>query len=239
MFLSIVLPTYNERRNLPILVHMLMEELSRPNKLHSRFEIIIVDDNSPDGTGTMANKLASVYGCDLIRVYSRPGKLGLGTAYQHALQYCRGDWVILMDVDLSHQPKFIRQMIEKQRETGSDIVTGSRYIPGGGVYGWTWDRKLVSRGANLLATLALWPRVSDLTGSFRLYRKSVLTSLIRECVTKGYPFQMEMMVRARSHNFSIAEVPITFVDRLYGQSKLGSSEIIGYLKGIWTLMVYC
>jgi dolichol-phosphate mannosyltransferase len=239
MFLSVILPTYNERRNLPILVHMLVEELSKPTKLHGRFEIVIVDDSSPDGTGAVALKLAEAYGPDVVQVRARPGKLGLGTAYRHGLQFCRGDWVVLMDVDLSHHPKFIRSMIQRQRDTEADIVTGSRYIAGGGVHGWTFSRKLVSRSANLLATLALWPQVSDLTGAFRLYRRTVLSTLIGECQTKGYPFQMELMVRARALGFVIAEVPITFVDRVYGESKLSSGEIVGYLRGIWTLMLYC
>jgi dolichol-phosphate mannosyltransferase len=93
----------------------------------------------------------------------------------------------------------------------------------------------VSRGANLLATVALAPGVTDLTGAFRLYKKNVLANLVASCVTKGYTFQMEMMVRARQLGYSISEVPITFVDRVYGESKLGGNEIIGYLKGLWTL----
>lgn len=138
-------------------------------------------------------------------------------------------------------------MVKKQRETNVDIVTGTRYALGGGVFGWDLRRRLTSyarphgiclerrRGANLLATAMLWPGVSDLTGSFRLYKKSVLLELIKSCRTKGYTFQMEMVVRAREKGFSIAEVPITFVDRVYGESKLGTNEIVAYLKGLWTL----
>lgn len=101
--------------------------------------------------------------------------------------------------------------------------------------GWDLRRKVISRGANLLAKLALWPRVSDVTGSFRLYRKPVLEHLMSQVVSKGYVFQMEIIVRARADGFTIGEVPITFVDRVYGESKLGKSEIVGYAKGVWTL----
>lgn len=130
-------------------------------------------------------------------------------------------------------------MIKKQKEGEFDIVTGTRYRSTAttlaGVYGWDVKRKLISRGANLLATAVLQPSVSDLTGSFRLYRTPVLRALIASCISKGYVFQMEMMVRARAQGWSIAECPITFVDRLYGQSKLGAGEILGYLKGLGTL----
>lgn len=163
--------------------------------------------------------------------------MGLGSAYAHGLQYARGEWIVLMDVDLSHHPKFITQMVNKQKESEADIVTGSRYIPGGGVYGWNFTRKLVSRGANLLATVALDPQVSDLTGAFRLYKKNVLANLVSHCVTKGYTFQMEMMYRAKQLGYKVAEVPITFVDRVYGESKLGGNEIVGYLRGLWALFI--
>ncbi|KAJ2517396.1 dolichol-P-mannose synthesis, partial [Coemansia sp. RSA 1937] len=128
-------------------------------------------------------------------------------------------------------PDFIR--VQKERDY--DIVTGTRYAGNGGVYGWDLRRKLTSRGANFIADLLLSPGVSDLTGSFRLYKKDVLHQIINATVSKGYVFQMEMMVRAKQFNFSVAEVPITFVDRVFGESKLGANEIVGYLKGLWTL----
>lgn len=113
-----------------------------------------------------------------------------------------------------------------------DIVSGTRYIGNGGVYGWDFKRKLISRGANYLAQILLRPKASDLTGSFRLYKKDVLMNLISHVVSKGYVFQMEMLVRARQLNYTVGEVPITFVDRLYGQSKLGGTEIIQYAKNL-------
>lgn len=113
-----------------------------------------------------------------------------------------------------------------------DLVSGTRYIGTGGVYGWDFKRKLISRGANFLTQLLLRPGASDLTGSFRLYKKDVLESLINSCVSKGYVFQMEMIVRARLFNYTVGEVPITFVDRVYGESKLGGSEIFQFAKAL-------
>lgn len=157
-----------------------------------------------------------------------------------------------MDADFSHhvsyvsticprhmltylQPEAIPEFIAKQKTKDYDIVTGTRYMGDGGVYGWDLKRKLVSRGANFLASTLLQPKVSDLTGSFRLYKKPVLAKIIAATKSKGYVFQMEMMVRARSFGFTIGEVPISFVDRLYGESKLGGDEIVQYLKGVWML----
>lgn len=165
----------------------------------------------------------------------RAGKLGLGTAYVHGLKFATGNFVIIMDADFSHHPESIPEFIALQKKHDYDIVTGTRYAGNGGVYGWDLKRKLVSRGANFLATLLLRPNVSDLTGSFRLYKKPALENIIASTKSKGYVFQMEMMVRARSFGYTIGEVPISFVDRLYGESKLGGDEIVGYLKGVWTL----
>ncbi|KAK2169603.1 hypothetical protein LSH36_8g00022 [Paralvinella palmiformis] len=137
-----------------------------------------------------------------------------------------------MDADLSHHPKFIPQFIKKQAEGNFDIVSGTRYRGNGGVFGWDLRRKIISRGANYVAQILLRPGASDLTGSFRLFRKDVLEKLIQASVSKGYVFQMEIIVRARQFGYSIGEVPITFVDRVYGESKLGGNEIVAYLKGL-------
>lgn len=130
------------------------------------------------------------------------------------------------------QPKFIPEFIKLQESGDYDIVSGTRYAGEGGVFGWDFKRKLISRGANFLSQVLLRPNASDLTGSFRLYKKPVLEQCIASCVSKGYVFQMEMLVRARQHKFSIAEVPITFVDRIYGTSKLGGTEIIQFAKNL-------
>jgi len=204
-----------------------------------------VDDASPDGTQEIAKQLAKVYGEDKIVLKPRAGKLGLGTAYIHGLTFCSGDFVIIMDADFSHHPKFLPQFIRLKKAHNLDIVTGTRYsststphladAKPGGVHGWDLRRKLVSRGANFLASTVLNPGVSDLTGSFRLYRLPVLRHIISETQSKGYVFQMEMMVRARALGYTVGEIPITFVDRIFGESKLGADEIVSYAKGVWAL----
>lgn len=232
------------------------------------FELIVIDDNSPDGTGAVAEQLQRLYGAERIVLAPRSGKLGLGTAYIHGLSHARGEYVIIMDADMSHHPKFIPEFIATQERTGADIVTGTRYAHGGGVHGWDLRRKLTSRVANFLAHVALRPRVSDLTGSFRLYKRAVLGTTVehvrskvrghprpchgpatplatarpaaaarRACtVRQGYAFQMEIIVRARELGYTIEEVPITFVDRVFGTSKIGTAEVTAYLKAMWSLM---
>ncbi|KAH7884033.1 glycosyltransferase family 2 protein [Phlebopus sp. FC_14] len=239
---SVILPTYNERKNLPVVVWL----LARVFEEHElSWEIVVVDDASPDGTQEVAKELAKVYGEDRVVLKSRAGKLGLGTAYIHGLNFCTGDFVIIMDADFSHHPKFIPQLIKLQQAYNLDIVTGTRYrstsspfisdARPGGVHGWDLKRKLVSRGANFLADTVLNPGVSDLTGSFRLYRLSVLRHVITLTQSRGYVFQMEMMVRARALGYTVGEIPITFVDRIFGESKLGADEIVGYARGVWSL----
>jgi dolichol-phosphate mannosyltransferase len=134
-----------------------------------------------------------------------------------------------------YQPKFIPEFIAAQAQSNCDIVTGTRYVSGGGVFGWDLRRKLTSRVANYLATVLLNPHCSDLTGSFRLYKRAVIEDIMASIQGLGYVFQMEILVRARMKQYSIAEVPITFVDRIYGESKLGAGEIVAYLKGLLNL----
>ncbi|OCF54152.1 dolichol-phosphate mannosyltransferase [Kwoniella mangroviensis CBS 10435] len=234
---SVILPTYNERKNLPVIVWLLAKTFESKG---IQWEIIVVDDASPDGTQEVAKQLAGIYGEDKVVLKPRAGKLGLGTAYVHGLNFCTGNF-----------PKFIPEFIKLQKLHNLDIVTGTRYsstpspkpsldsvsigLGPGGVYGWDLKRKLVSRGANYLADTVLRPGVSDLTGSFRLYRKSVIQDIISRCTSKGYVFQMEIIVRARSLGYTVGEVPITFVDRIYGESKLSGNEIVGYAKGVLSL----
>eukprot|EP01084_Bolivina_argentea_P217665 369515_1 len=231
---SILIPTYNEKQNLPLIVQMVVSSLE---PLNITFEIVIIDDNSPDGTFDVAKQLQLIFGSNRIILLKREKKLGLGTAYVAGLKKATGNFIIIMDADFSHHPKYIPKFIEKQQIGDYDIVTGSRYIESGGVCGWGFERKLVSRGANFLAITALDPgNLSDLTGSFRLYKRNVINNIINKIVSKGYTFQMEIIVRAKAMRYTIAEVPIIFVDRIFGYSKLGSTEITGYLKGLCQLM---
>ena len=194
---SVIVPTYNERRNIGILYLLLRKAFEDPRCADDEFEIIVVDDNSPDGTQDVVKALAKEYDDDRLLLRPRPGKLGLGTAYVHGLAHATGEFVVIMDADLSHHPRAIPEFIAKQREGNFDVVTGTRYVPGGGVHGWDTRRKLTSRVANYLAHVLLNPGVSDLTGSFRLYRKSMLEDLVKKVVSKGYVFQMEIIVRSR------------------------------------------
>ncbi|EEB17163.1 Dolichol-phosphate mannosyltransferase, putative [Pediculus humanus corporis] len=226
---SILLPTYNEKENLPIIVWLIVKYMNEGNY---DYEIIIIDDGSPDGTLEVAKQLQKIFGSDKLILRPREKKLGLGTAYIHGLKHSSGDYIVIMDADLSHHPKFIPQFIEFQKTQDFDVVTGTRYKGNGGVYGWDFKRKLVSRGANFLTQFLLRPGVSDLTGSFRLYKKPVLEKLVSSCVSKGFVFQMEMIIRAKENLFTVGEVPISFVDRVYGESKLGQTEIFQFIKAL-------
>jgi dolichol-phosphate mannosyltransferase len=181
--------------------------------------------------------LQKIYGSKHIVILKRAGKLGLGSAYIDGLKLASGEFVFIMDADMSHHPEAIPSFIAKQKEGNYDVVSGTRYAHGGAVAGWDTYRKTVSRGANFLAHLLLNPHASDLTGSFRLYRKPVLEAIMPEVVSRGYVFQMEVLVRCRYAGFSIGEVPITFVDRVYGSSKMGGSEFKQYLIGLLKLFV--
>lgn len=211
---------------------------STPSSRNLDWELVIVDDGSPDGTQDVAKQLVKAYSPH-VQLQTRTGKLGLGTAYVHGLQFARGNYIIIMDADFSHHPKFIPQMIARQKERDYDIVTGTRYAGDGGVYGWDLKRKLTSKGANIFADTVLRPGVSDLTGSFRLYKRSVLEKLFEQTEARGFTMQMALAVTAKAKGYSIAEVPISFVDRVYGDSKLGGEEIVEYAKGVlqlwWTI----
>jgi dolichol-phosphate mannosyltransferase len=246
MLYSIILPTYNERDNLPLITQFLHDAFAE-SKL--TYEIVVVDDSSPDGTLEVANSLQKIFGEENFRIVSRPGKLGLGSAYSAGLKASSGGRIVLMDADMSHHPKHIAEMIAvmdaggdgdggKRGEKKVDIVSGTRYRRGGGVAGWDTRRKLTSCGANFLATFLLSTGgASDLTGSFRLYERSAIEMILPRVKSKGYAFQMEILVRAHKAGMKIGEVPIVFVDRIYGESKLGANEIIMYLKGLMNLFL--
>lgn len=198
---SVIVPTYNERGNIAIFVQLLWQHLQ-----HASFEVIIVDDNSPDGTQEVVRQLQANKHPARIKLVTRSRKLGLGTAYMEGLQHAQGEFVVLMDADLSHHPKNLKAFFDKQHQTDADIVSGTRYARGGGVAGWGLVRKLTSRGANLLASFILGAQASDLTGAFRLYRKRCLVELLQKTTSKGYAFQMEVIVRAQYAGMQIEEV---------------------------------
>ena len=240
---SVILPTYNERENIPIICWLLTETLddycTPDDDASPKYEILIVDDASPDGTQDVVRQLQDAYGDDRIRLFSRPGKLGLGTAYKFGLTHAKGKLIVLMDADLSHHPKYLPQFLREQARTNADIVSGTRYRLGGGVYGWDVKRKVTSKGANTLAQVLLQPgTISDLTGSYRVYKKACLETLMEVCTCKGYAFQMEIAVRASRLGYRLSECPIVFVDRVYGASKLGGNEVLAFLVGLnrlfWT-----
>lgn len=156
MLYSVILPTYNERENLPIIYYLIDKTFTG---VDANYEVVIVDDSSPDNTLDVAQKLQKSYGQDHVRIVSREGKLGLGTAYIAGLKAAKGDRIILMDADLSHHPKFIPQMIDVMDSTGAEIVTGTRYCQGGGVYGWDLKRKVTryARPTSLVLREMLMP----------------------------------------------------------------------------------
>ena len=234
MLYSVILPTYNEKENLPIIYYLLHTTFTSQKM---NYEVVIVDDSSPDGTLQVAERIQESFGKDHVTIVSRKGKLGLGTAYVAGLAKAKGDRIILMDADMSHHPKFIPTMAKLMDDTKVDIVTGTRYAGAGGVAGWDTYRKLTSRTANFLADFLLNPGVSDLTGSFRLYERKAIEKVLPKVESQGYAFQMEIVVRARQLGMTFAEVPITFVDRIYGESKLGTNEIVQYLKGLFRLFL--
>jgi dolichol-phosphate mannosyltransferase len=214
----LVLPTYNEAENIAAVVEASLAALEQTGKPH---RVLVVDDNSPDGTGRIADDLAAHD--DRIGVLHRPGKQGLGRAYiagfHHALE--RGaDRVMEMDSDFSHDPSDIPRLVHEAQH-GADLVLGSRYIPGGGVVNWGLGRRIVSRGGCLYAQLILRVPVRDLTGGFKCFNRRVLQAIgIEQMHADGYGFQIELTYRALKAGFHVREVPIVFHERRAGASKM-------------------
>ncbi len=230
MSISVIVPTFNERENIESLIHQLLE-------LPLGLKVIVVDDNSPDGTGEVAQALAEESG-GRVSVIHRPGKLGLGTAYvagfHRALE--RGDeYVVTMDADFSHNPRYIPAMLERARQ-GYDLVIGSRYVPGGGTRGCTTSRILLSWGANLFARTMLGLRARDATAGFRCYHRRVLESVgLDEIRSSGYSFLVEMLYRTQRRGWRVGEVPITFDNRRLGTSKISRAEIVRAIQTVFRL----
>lgn len=228
---SIILPTYNEAENIKTAIKMINHYLTTTEQ---PFEIIVVDDNSPDGTSDIVESMLEKYPVQLVR---RKKKEGLGSAYGAGIENCKYDYVVIMDADMSHDPLHILDFIKKQSETDCDIVFGTRYEKGGGVSGWNTKRKIMSRGANNLAKVILNVNISDMTGSFRLYRRSVLIGLLGMVDSSGYSVQMELAFYASKNRFRIEECPIVFYDRVKGISKCSFFEIILFVKTL--LLLFC
>lgn len=226
MQLSIIVPTYNERERLGELVRT-TTEVFRAEGI--RGEIVIVDDNSPDGTGQVADELAGQYH---LRVVHRPGKLGLGSAVIDGFRIARGEVLGVMDADLSHPPAVLPRMLEAMTRHGADFVIGSRYVPGGSTEGWSRIRRLMSRLACLIAR-PLTP-VRDATSGFFVLKREVVHEI--EISAAGFKICLEILVRGRAR--SVVELPYLFTDRLVGQSKMTIREALVYLVQVYDLLLY-
>lgn len=230
MLISVVIPTYNEKENLNVLVDRLMEVFSS-NKINGN--IVIVDDNSPDGTGELADELAVHYKPQ-VHVIHRSGKLGIGTAhiagFKYSLSKLDADLIFSMDSDLSHNPEYLPNFV-KLHDQGYDVVVGSRYIKGGGVKNWGMHRRIVSKGANLLASTMLRVKIKDMTTGYRCYSNKVLDKLDLDSIkSDGYSFLEEILYYCKKEGFKIGETPIVFVDRTYGRSKLSKKEMVKFFS---------
>jgi dolichol-phosphate mannosyltransferase len=215
----LILPTYNEAVNIEPFVQAVLPELAEASDEH---RILIVDDNSPDGTGRIADGLAEKL--PAVEVLHRPAKEGLGVAYLAGFQYAleRGAELILeMDSDFSHSPADVPRLIAEA--ASADLVLGSRYVPGGGVSDWGLVRKLISRGGSWYARLVLRVDVYDLTGGFKCFRREVLERLDLASVhAEGYGFQIELTYRTIRAGYRVSEIPIVFRERQAGQSKMNA-----------------
>jgi len=222
---TVCLPTYNERENLPRMIEALRPVLRDGDR------VLVIDDNSPDGTGEVADELAAAH--PFVAVLHRPHKEGLGRAYIAGFERALAEGAELlleMDCDFSHDPADVPRLIEAA-ENGADLVLGSRYVPGGGTRNWGLARRLISRGGSVYTGLFLHMGVKDPTGGFKCFRRQVLEQLDLDSVTpRGYAFQIEMTYRAKQAGFKVVEIPITFVDRVVGQSKMSRSVV---LEAIW------
>ena len=225
----IVVPTYNERDNVDEVVRQFLTPVPEA-------ELLFVDDNSPDGTGARLDELAT--GNPRVHVLHRPGKLGLGTAYLDGFAWgLARDYAYLfeMDADFSHDPSYLPAMIARAR-AGADVVIGSRYVAGGGTRNWGVGRKLLSRGGSLYARTVLGVKIRDVTAGFICYRRAALEALELAAIkSNGYSFQIEMKYRALAAGLKVAEVPIVFVDRRVGKSKMSRAIFAEALTMVWKL----
>jgi dolichol-phosphate mannosyltransferase len=215
----VVIPTYNERENIVPMVEAIHRHL--PQAI-----VWIVDDNSPDGTGRLADEMAAKD--SRVAVIHRKGKLGLGTAYVDAFSRALQedfDLIFEMDADFSHDPSYLPALLQAAQD--ADFVLGSRYVPGGGTRNWSKVRQFISRGGNLVANVGLGVKTRDATGGFRAFRRSALQALnFDELKLRGYGFQIEVVYQLERKGLRIVEVPITFVERVNGESKMSKAIVL-------------
>lgn len=225
----VIIPTYNEASNIAQIVPEVLEQ-------DDRLDVLVVDDNSPDGTGDMADKLASQ--SQRIHVLHRAGKLGLGTAYLDGFRWALQrdyEFVFEMDADFSHNPKHLPEFLDAIQD--ADVVLGSRYLNRRvTVVNWPMSRLLLSYGANIYAKLITGHRLFDATGGFKCFRRSVLEAIELDRVrSNGYAFQIEVSFRAKRKGFKIVEIPIVFVDRTDGESKMSGKIVREAVWMVWRL----
>ncbi len=229
----VIIPTYNEKENIASIIDAVFD-------LQSGYHILVIDDGSPDGTASIVKDLMQQYPGQLF-LEERKGKLGLGTAYIHGFKWGinRGyEYIFEMDADFSHNPKDLDRLYHACKQEGADVAVGSRYVPGGRTENWPWDRQLYSRGGALYTKLLTWMPVNDPTAGFVCYKRQVLEAInLDEIEFVGYAFQIEMKFVSWKLGFRIKEVPITFIDRKIGVSKMSKGIIkegvLGVLKIQW------
>ncbi len=225
----VIIPTYNEAPNIERLVAEVLGQ-------GSHFDLLVVDDRSPDGTGDLVAALAADN--SRIHLLRRMGKLGLGSAYIAGFRFglARGyDFLFEMDADFSHQPHYLPQLLAAA-EGGADIVLGSRYVVGGGVRNWSWLRKCISRGGSFYTRAILRLPVQDCTGGFKCFHATVLRHIGLETIqSNGYGFQVELTYRCFQAGYRISEVPIIFPDRVAGQSKMSGAIVREAARVVWQL----
>lgn len=229
----VIIPTYNEKENIE---RIILKVLS----LAGQYHVLVVDDGSPDGTADIVRKLIDMYP-EKVHMIERKGKLGLGTAYIAGFQWAlRRDYQFIfeMDADFSHNPEDLERLHQACVD-GADLSVGSRYVSGGQVVNWPWNRKFISRGGAFYTQMITWLPIKDPTAGFICYRRAVLKALpLTQIKFIGYAFQIEMKYRAWKKGFKLKEVPITFVDRKEGVSKMSTNILKEAMWGVWKMRAF-
>ncbi len=227
----VIIPTYNEKENIALIIQAVFA-------LQKDFHILIIEDNSPDGTAEIVRSLINTYPGQLF-MEERKGKLGLGTAYIHGFKWGLKhgyEYIMEMDADFSHNPADLERLYDACKNGGADVSIGSRYVPGGKTENWPLDRQLYSKGGAFYTKIITWMPVNDPTAGFVCYKRKVLESLnFNRILFVGYAFQIEMKFAAWKLGFIIKEVPITFIDRKIGVSKMSKGIIKEGVLGVLSM----